>query len=202
MFTFHFCVFISVTYALAVTIFTSVLSALAANSISLYHSFVWCSNWYITYHWIKKLICGLSYSTTARWNLWTQSFLCCSENNILSNVAHNSFCSPPFQIGIYTIWIWLWPTVHAWRLNNHDVLSKMSPCKSLSLIVKGTCNWPKEPCIVCIPHLAVCWKENSWWSCWIMFSHLAWSVFYSPPPIPVRLPGLWGIRMDSGGFQA
>jgi hypothetical protein len=40
MFTFHFCVFISVTYALAVTIFTSVLSALAANSVSLYHSFV------------------------------------------------------------------------------------------------------------------------------------------------------------------
>jgi hypothetical protein len=141
MFTFRFCVFISVTYALAVTIFTSVLSALAA---SLSHSFVWRSNWYITYHWIKKLIwktCGLSYSTTARWNLWTRSFLRCSENSILSNVAHNSSCSPPFQIGIYTVRIWLWPTVCAQRLNNCDVLSRMSPCKSLSLIAKGTCWW-------------------------------------------------------------
>ena len=28
------------------------------------------------------------------------------------------------------------------------------------------------------------------------------AVFYSPPPIPVRLPGLQGIQVDSGGFQA
>lgn len=97
----------------------------------------------------------------ATWKQATLSFFLCSKNNIVSKPVHSSISSSVCcQCFMYTIQIWLIPTLMVWRLQSRRYISIKSPCKLSLLQFNGIQSHPNDPWMACIPDSAV-WRYES-----------------------------------------
>lgn len=137
----------------------------------------------------SKVLQNFSYSiyysySKATWKQEMLFLILCSENNIVPKLIHSSiFLSVYFQCFMYTVQIWLIPTLMVQRLWSHRYISIKSTCALLSLQFNGIWSHSNEPWMACIPHSAVCQhKSSSWnamgsaicsrvpWICWPSFN--------------------------------